>query len=72
MESCGVDGGAISDGQGLVRMMLVESSGVDGRMNEDVVDDVGVGSVDVVSGMNLPRWSRRMFLACVAAWGGTG
>ena len=72
MESCGVDGGAIGDGQGLVRMMLVESSGVDGRMNEDVVDDVGVGSMDVVSGMNLPRWSHRMFLARIVAWGGTG
>ena len=67
VESCGVDGGAIGDGQGLVRMMLSELSGVDGRMKEDVIDDVGVGSVDVVFGMNLPRWSHHMFLACIAA-----
>ena len=67
VESCGVDSGAISDGQGLVRMMLAESLGVDGRMKEDVINDVGVGSVDVVIGMNLPRWSCHMFLAHIAA-----
>jgi hypothetical protein len=71
VESCGVDGGATGDGQGLMRMILSELSGVDGRMKEDVVDGVSVGSVDVMFGVNLPRWSRRMFLAHVAAWNGT-
>ena len=66
MESCGVDSGALGDGQGLMRMMLPGLSGADGKMKEDIIDGVVVGSVDVVFGKNLPRWSCHMFLVNIA------